>query len=60
MFPGLVVFDTFGATLGVLAATLGRTEDAAAHFARAEALDRADRRPAAAGQHEGAPGRPLG
>ena len=38
VFPGLVVFDTFGATLGMLAATLGRTDDAVAHFARAEAL----------------------
>ena len=38
VFPGLVVFDTFGATLGMLAATLGRTDDAHAHFERAEEL----------------------
>lgn len=38
VYPGLVVFGSVDATLGVLAATLGRTQEAADHFARAETL----------------------
>jgi hypothetical protein len=48
VFPGLVVFGSVDATLGVLAAVLGRTDDAAAHFDRAEALAASDRLPGAA------------
>lgn len=38
VFPGLVVFGSVGATLGTLAAAVGRRDAAAAHFDRAEAL----------------------
>jgi hypothetical protein len=39
VFPGLLVFDSIPSTLGVLAATLGRDDDARAHFDAAEQLE---------------------
>ncbi len=38
VYPGLVVFDSVGGTLGMLAAALGREEAAAKHLAHAERL----------------------
>jgi hypothetical protein len=39
VYPGLTVFDSIPSTLGVLAATLGRGEDAERHFAEATELE---------------------
>ncbi|MET0628548.1 MAG: AAA family ATPase [Acidimicrobiia bacterium] len=39
VFPGLHVFDSIPSTLGMLAATLDRDDDAARHFDEAEALE---------------------
>lgn len=41
VYPGLNVFDSVPSTLGLLASTLGRADDAAAHFDHAEELEAA-------------------